>query len=214
MWIRSFLVQRRRIILNTFIEIPSLCFANIAPTTWKALGELPRTGWVRRGVKNPESVQEHILDLRRLAHHFNLFSESENKDLLDMLEIHDWPEAIHGDEVIVVTDNAMRKTRQAAKFEKERDALTTICDPLGDIGATIFLLWIRFETSEDEVASFARQLDKYQAIEKALEYEKSQGIIAFKDFRDYSIRDIKHEFLLEKINLLSRSWETHQLNSN
>lgn len=108
----------------------------------------------------------------------------------------------------------MRKTKQAVKFEKEREVLTTICDPLGNIGVTIFLLWIRFETSEDEVASFARQLDKYQAIEKALEYEKSQGIKAFKDFRDYSIRDIKHEFLLERINLLSRNWETHQLNNS
>lgn len=83
------LVQKRRIILNAYIEIPSLRFAGVAPATWNTLGQIPRTGWVRRGVKNPESVQEYILDLRRLAYHFKLFTDSENKDLLDMLEIHD-----------------------------------------------------------------------------------------------------------------------------
>lgn len=194
---------------STKEQVPDLKFAKLAPDVWKSLGELKRTGWVKRGVANPESVGEHTIALRNIAFLIEGLSEKEKDGLLDMLEVHDWPEAIHGDEVILSSDENELKARKAVKFEKEQMALASICKGLGENGKEIMNLWLRFETSPDEAASFAKQLDKYQAIEKALEYEKDQGIPLFKEFLDYSRKIITHPLLLERIEVLEREFENY-----
>jgi putative hydrolase of HD superfamily len=182
--------------------IPELKFAELAPDVWAALQALKRTGWVRRGVNNPESVQEHIIALRNMAASLPDLSDEEKDGLLDMLEIHDWPEAIHGDEVISSPDKEELALLTAAKFEKEKNALASICGKIGIRGREIMSLWLRFETSSDKAADLARQLDKYQAIEKALEYEKTQGIHLFQEFLETSRDKINHPILLERLSAL------------
>jgi len=184
-----------------------LKFALLAPAVWEALSNLKRTGWVERGVKNPESVQEHTIALRKIAASFTDLLEKEKEELLDMLEVHDWPEAIAGDQVILSSDEKELASLKASKFEQERQALISICENLGEKGKEIINLWLRFETASDETASFARQLDKYQAIEKALEYEKAQGIPLFKEFFDYSKKNITHPILLKRLQKLQADWE-------
>jgi putative hydrolase of HD superfamily len=192
--------------IPTRVKVPDLKFARFAPDVWKALGELKRTGWVNRGVANPESVQEHTVALINIASSLEGLTEQEKEGLLDMLEVHDWPEAIHGDEVILSVDENKLKSLKEIKFENEQIALVSICEGLGKRGKEIMDLWIRFETSTDDAALFAKQLDKYQAIEKALEYEKSQGIPLFKEFLDYSRQSITHPIILEKIKKLEQEF--------
>jgi len=179
-----------------------LSVAHLVPEAWGALSRLERTGWVKRGVENPETVAEHIRSLKELARELGVFGGKQQEDLLLMLEIHDWPEALHGDEVIVTHDKADREARQKIKFENEQRAMETICAPLGERGAEILALWLRFETSDDEVAVFARELDKYQAVEKALYYEATQGIAVFEEFLEYSREFIHHPALLLRIKKL------------
>ncbi len=185
-----------------------LKFAQFAPDVWKTLSELKRTGWINRGVKNPESVQEHIISLLNIAASLKGLSEKEKDGLSEMLEVHDWPEAIHGDEVIFTYNDAKSKSLKTVKFEKEKIALLSICENLGEKGKEIMSLWLRFETSSDESAALARQIDKYQAIEKALEYEKTQKIALFKEFLEYARNDITHPILLEKIGKLEYKYQT------
>ncbi|MFZ1075710.1 MAG: HD domain-containing protein [Minisyncoccia bacterium] len=191
-------------------KAPNLKFAQLAPEVWKALGELPRTVWVRRGVENPETVQDHIVALRVLANSFGNLTDEEKDGLFDMLEVHDWPEAIHGDEVITTIDEAERKMLKAIKFENEKKALTQICSGMGDAGEEIMKLWLRFESSGDAAASFGRQLDKYQAVEKALEYEKEQHIPLFEEFYTYALPYISHPILLDRMSALKLEWEVLQ----
>ncbi len=190
--------------MDTRLEKPiELKYAPLAPEVWNALGDLKRTGWVNRGVENPESVQEHIVSLLELARSFEeLLSAEERDGLLDMLEVHDWPEAIVGDQVILTFDETEFRTLKADKFEKEKSALAVLCKELDKKGQEIIDLFVRFETSDDPAASFGRQLDKYQAIEKALEYERFQNIPLFKEFLDYSRPKITHPILLKKIQEL------------
>jgi 5'-deoxynucleotidase YfbR-like HD superfamily hydrolase len=124
---------------------------------------------------------------------------------MDMLEVHDWPEAIHGDELILELDPNYRRALKQAKFENERKALAKICQDLPN-GDKIMTLWLRFENSDDPAAEFGRQLDKYQAVEKALEYEQSQGIPLFEEFLSYSINFIHHPVLLQRIEQLKSKW--------
>jgi len=183
-----------------------LKYAHLRPDVWKALGKLKRTGWVDRNVKNPESVQEHTITLRNIAASLDCFSSEAKSHLLDMLEIHDWPEAIHGDEVILSSDEKELQSLKKIKFENEKKALESICKPLGNKGEEIMSLWLRFESSSDEVSTFARQLDKYQAIEKAFEFEREQKIPLFKEFLDHSKKYIIHPVLIEKLKCLEEEY--------
>jgi putative hydrolases of HD superfamily len=189
-------------------QIPELKFASLAPDVWEALGNLKRTGWVNRGVANPESVQEHTIALLHLAASLEGLSEEERDDLLEMLEVHDWPEVIHGDEVVLSVDEEELKSILATKFEKEQIAMNAICEKLGEKGKEIMGLWLRFESSSDPVAVLARQLDKYQAIEKAVEYEKEQGIPLFKEFSDSSRKKITHPVLVQRLEKLESGWRS------
>lgn len=179
---------------------------SIAPMVYQALQDLKRTGWVKRQVENPESVKEHTEALITLAQELiPLLSHDETQGLLEMLEVHDWPEALHGDEVILELKPDERKALKEVKFENEKNALTIICKDLPN-GEEIMSLWLRFETSDDPAAAFGRQLDKYQAVEKALEYEQSQGIALFDEFLRYSINFISHPVLLQRIDVLKEKW--------
>jgi len=178
----------------------------IAPEVYESLHELKRTGWVEKGVENPESVKEHTESLVALAQELSeLLTEEENNGLVEMLEVHDWPEAIHGDEVILELNPDDRKALKEAKFENEKKALKTICLDLPK-GDEIMDLWLRFETSNDPASVFGRELDKYQAVEKALEFEEEQGIELFDEFLTYSMNFIHHPVLLDRIEALKLRW--------
>ena len=45
-----------------------LIFNNGTKHVWKALDKIPRTGWVQWGIPNPETVAEHTISARKLAH--------------------------------------------------------------------------------------------------------------------------------------------------
>lgn len=183
-----------------------LKYAHLAPDIWEALANIQSSGWVMWKVKDPESVQAHILALRALvislAPSLPEFSIEETEELVDMLEIHDWVEAIVGDEVILTDDPEERKRLKAALHEKEHIAMREITKNLGEDGKKIMELWLRFENSDDKVACFARQLDKYQAIEQAAEYQRVQGIPLFQEFYDYSKKSITHPLLIERMEKL------------
>jgi len=192
--------------LENQTERTLLKLEKIAPEVYKSLHELKRTGWVDRGVENPESVKEHTESLVALAHELSdLLTEEERDGLIEMLEVHDWPEAIHGDEVILELNPDDRKALKVAKFENEKKALQSICADLPN-GEDIMSLWLRFETSDDPASVFGRELDKYQAVEKALEFEEEQGIELFNEFLTYSINFMHHPVLLERIEALKLRW--------
>jgi len=192
--------------LDTENKESVLTLEKVAPEVYKSLQDLKRTGWVDRGVENPESVKEHTEALVKLARELTPFlTENEIDGLVGMLEVHDWPEAIHGDEVILEINPDERKALKEVKFENERKALAKICESTPG-GEKIMALWLRFENSSDPATEFGRQLDKYQAVEKALEYEQTQGIALFNEFLTYSINFINHPVLLQRIEQLKLQW--------
>ncbi len=184
-----------------------LKYARLAPQVWAALELEVRKGWVLRGVIDPETVAEHTLDMLRIgdevAREINL-PEDDRADLLGMLEIHDWPEALNGDEITMHgVDLAKEADAKKAKFLKEEAAMKSICEPLGEEGVHIFALWYRFETSGDDVAILAREIDKEQAIEQAFRYERSgQGPEGLgEEFVRYS-PPIRNPYLAQRIEAL------------
>lgn len=183
-----------------------LQFETEASGVYEALHKVKRTGWVRRGVENPESVKEHtvalLVLLQEIAH---LLTEQELDCLAEMLEVHDWPEAIDGDPVILELNPELREKLLAEKFESEKCAMGCICAPLPD-GNSYMDFWLRMELSDDAAAELGRQMDKYQAVEQAFRYEQEQGIEMFQDFLGYALNFINHPVLLDRIEVLKRQW--------
>ncbi len=150
----------------------------------KALHEIPRTGWVDRGVQNPETVGEHSDELIILANHFYPFVTNLDK----MLKIHDWPETDKalGD---IRTDSLCppeRRWTPENKYKAELAAMEKICLPLGVAGDELFQLWLEFEAGETERAKIAKQLDKLQAIKKAIFYQTQGQTVVAQEFVDYN----------------------------
>ncbi|MFA6251236.1 MAG: HD domain-containing protein [Candidatus Paceibacterota bacterium] len=181
----------------------TLKYAKIAPDIWKALDAIPRTGWVKRGVSNPESVQKHIILCRELVTKLVIdlpeFSVAEISEIQDILEVHDYPEYINGDQVIVTEDQEEKKKLKLEKFQREYDAMIEITKDLGDIGAEMFNLWLRFEKENDRISIFAKQIDKFQSIEKAFEYEKRGENVFVQDFIDGYRDEIIHPVLVKRM---------------
>jgi len=186
-----------------------LKYSNIAPSVIKNLQDLKRTGWVNRGVKTPESVQEHIVATRNLViseiDSITEFSSLELEELLDMLEIHDWPESDEtvGDLIILKT-NTDKESLKKEKYKLELRAMTKICEKLGDKGKRIFELWMRFENGQDHISSFARQIDKYQAMEKAFEYEQNGEKVSTQEFIKHDEEKIIHPILVKRLQVLKQ----------
>jgi putative hydrolase of HD superfamily len=186
-----------------------LKYVNIAPDVIERLQALKRTGWVRRGVNNPESVQEHSVTCRSLViseiNSLTEFSAKGKEDLLDMLEIHDWAESDPevGDIVILET-NANKETLKKEKARLELEAMTKICEKLGDKGRIILELWKRFENGQDALSSFAHQVDKLQAMEKAFEYEKEGQTVSAQDFIEHNEEKIIHPVLIRRLQALKQ----------
>tara|TARA_B100001989_G_C24473585_1_gene430547 strand:- start:285 stop:887 length:603 start_codon:yes stop_codon:yes gene_type:complete len=190
--------------INFELEATMLQFETEASGVYEALHKVKRTGWVNRGVKNPESVKEHTVALLELLREItHLLTEQEMDGLAEMLEVHDWPEAIDGDPVILELNPELREKLLAEKFESEKSAMECICAPLSN-GNAYMDFWLRMELSDDAAAELGRQLDKYQAVEKALWYEQEHGIEMFQDFLGYALNFINHPVLLNRIEVLKQ----------
>lgn len=183
----------------------TLRYAPSAPAVWQQLATIERTGWVMRGVVEPETVQQHTLELLRIAEEIPAFAAYHSTGLREMLEIHDWPEAIVGDEVILEHDEVTKQQLKADKHRREAAALVSITAALGSIGEEIRELWDRYEAGVDETARVAKEIDKYQAVEQALIYELQQHKTGlFKAFRDYLLPVFTHPAILTQLRTLEQ----------
>jgi len=154
---------------------------------YNALKKIKRTGWVIREVEEPETVYDHTVSLLQLANRLKpelQLSEEDFDDLLHILEIHDWAEALVGDEFIPNEDAYAYRARKIIKAKHEQDAMQQLLTGK-PYAATVYRLFERYESGVDTVAKLA----KYQALELALRYEEEQGVALFKEFDDYYERD-------------------------
>lgn len=182
----------------------TLQYEHEASHVYKKLKETPRTGWVMSGVPDPETVYDHTVALltlaTRLSDQLDLSGE-EFADLLHILEVHDWAEALAGDEVILDEDPDDYKDKKAIKQAKERAALEQLLDGQS-YEQKVFAAWMRYEEGVDDIATLAKQLDKYQAVELALMYEEQHGIPLFEEFDTYSKKHIAHPVLIRELEML------------
>ncbi|KAG9148732.1 hypothetical protein Leryth_013413 [Lithospermum erythrorhizon] len=132
-----------------------------------------RTGWVRRDVKGPESIADHMYRMGLMALITPDIPGVNRDKCIKMAIVHDLAEAIVGD--IAPSDGVPK----AEKSRLEREALDHMCKLLGG-GASadeIRELWMEYEANASPEAKVVKDLDKVEMILQALEYEKGNPLI-------------------------------------
>jgi len=134
------------------------------------LKTLKRTGWVQNDVALPESVADHMYRMSMLS--FFITDPTINRDkLMKICLCHDLAEAIVGD--ITPYDGVSKEEKK----KLEEDALRKIVSDIGhaEIADEILSLWLEYENGTSKEAEIAKNLDKFEMIIQADEYEKTQG---------------------------------------
>ena len=133
------------------------------------LKKIKRTGWVRNGVLEPESVADHELRLATIAlvtaHDLNVNQEK----IVRMALIHDIAEAEVGD---IVINRGGVVTGDSEKYLKERQAIEYIFGGLNDSDELI-ALWDEYAHQESKEARILKQLNSLEMVMSALEYEET-----------------------------------------
>nr|QKY15300.1 Hd domain-containing protein 2-like (HD2) [Polytomella parva] len=159
-----------------------------------------RTGWVLKGVKEPESIADHMYRMSIMAMLACETERREGKDeasdsdssvqksldanrCIKMALVHDLGESIVGD----FTPHC--KVSKDEKYRLERDAMAKIrCMIEGAVGegeglgSEVEELWLEYEEGKSPEALLVKDLDKIEMIAQAYEYENDQDHVDLEDF--------------------------------
>jgi putative hydrolase of HD superfamily len=131
-----------------------------------ALKDLPRAGWVRRGVAAPEDVAAHSWGVAWLTLVL-LPPELDRARALAYAVLHDLPEVRVGD--LTPADGVAH----AEKAAREARAMTGLTNSLP---AHVLELWQAYEAQQDPEARFVRQIDRLDMALQAAVYRDRTGL--------------------------------------
>lgn len=138
----------------------------------KLIGQLkrvPRTGWVYRNVKNPESVSDHMYRMAMMS--LTITDPTVDRDrCIKLALVHDMAECIVGD--IAPADNVSK----AEKHRREEEAMRQLAGLLPDgLKQEIYGLWEEYESQSSPEARLVKEFDLLEMILQAHEYEELEG---------------------------------------
>ena len=135
------------------------------------LKRLDRTGWVRKNIKNPESVSDHMYRMSVMAMVLGDSLGNLKRDhCVKMCLVHDMAESIVGD--ITPYDGVSKEE----KHKKESEAIDYLCGMVDEkVGKEIKDLFMEYERQETEEAKFVKDLDKFEMILQAHSYEQEMN---------------------------------------
>ncbi len=132
------------------------------------LDDLPRTGWVQRGIEAPESLAGHTVGVAYVALGLapQITPALDLGRVLSMALVHDAPEAVTGDLPLPVA----KFLPEGAKHAMERCVAPPLLGPLSDAALSAFEEFLQQDTRE---ARFVKQCDRIQLGVRLLAYETS-----------------------------------------
>ena len=154
------------------------------------LYKVPRKAWVDIGVsaEKVENVGQHTEALTALFNSVIEQIDPEKKldrvKMLRLIQIHDWPEALVGDQIVYNKDKAKEVLLKEKKKKEELEAMEKLCGKFGEKGQKLMILWQEYERGGSAEARLIKQMDKLQAVSKAWEYEKQGKAVFAQEFID------------------------------
>uniref|UniRef100_T1JIX2 5'-deoxynucleotidase HDDC2 n=1 Tax=Strigamia maritima TaxID=126957 RepID=T1JIX2_STRMM len=126
-----------------------------------------RTGWVLRAVPDPESIAGHMYRMAVMA----MVLDKAQYDIsrcVRLALVHDMAECIVGD----ITPSC--GVSKEEKHEKEKAAMLQIKDLVGEaMGQEFYSLWEEYEYKTTPEAGIVKDLDRFDMVLQAFEYEKT-----------------------------------------
>ncbi|KAF3777499.1 HD domain-containing protein 2 [Nymphaea thermarum] len=137
-----------------------------------------RTGWVRRGIENPESISDHMYRMGIMAL-ITADIPGVNRDrCIKLAIVHDIAEGgiSHAFDAIVGDIAPSDGIPKAEKSRREREALEHMCKLLGGgpRAEELSELWMEYEENLTLEAKLVKDFDKIEMILQALEYESGK----------------------------------------
>ncbi|XP_071763978.1 5'-deoxynucleotidase HDDC2 [Centroberyx gerrardi] len=178
----------------------------------KLIGQLkrvPRTGWVYRKVKQPESVSDHMYRMAMMS--LTITDPTVDKDRCIKLSlVHDMAECIVGD--IAPADNVSK----AEKHRREEATMRHLTGLLQDgLKQEIYGLWEEYETQSSAEARLVKQFDLLEMILQAHEYEQLEGTPGrLQEFFDSTDGRFHHPDVLQFISSLNEERKDHMTNAD
>ncbi|MEJ2272550.1 MAG: HD domain-containing protein [Candidatus Bathyarchaeota archaeon] len=130
------------------------------------LKQIKRTGWLKAGISQSESVADHVYRTAMLS---MIFADIESLDTLKILRmslLHDLPETLIGD---LTPSQKTAKTK-----EKEEKALYQILNFLPEMQLKLYLsIWNEYKEGKTIESKLIQQLDKIEMAFQAKEYSNS-----------------------------------------
>lgn len=159
------------------------------------LKHLSRTGWMKKGIKNPETVASHSwqMALMALALSGRVDAQYDFNKVIKLCLCHDLAESIIGD----ITPN---EKEYIQKITAEKQAIDKIAEE-GDFPEAI-LLFEEYENNLTPEARLAHDLDKIDMYIQSLDYEKKYPEKDLSEFRRSAVSKIQTplgEAILEDI---------------
>lgn len=152
-----------------------------------------RTGWVNNKVSNPESISDHMHRMSVIA--MLLPIESNRDRLIKMALVHDIAEAVVGD----ITPSQMTK---ADKATLELSAMQKFSKDLGPMADEMLELWMEYEAGETKTAIICKDIDKFEMILQAFEYEKDGHPQKLDEFFSSTEGKFKHPSVVKLVDAL------------
>ena len=131
-----------------------------------------RTGWVLSKVKDPESISDHMYRMSLLAFLYPADDNVDRNKIIKMALVHDIAEARAGD---ITPHDGIPATE---KHALEADGMKYLVNILASTAEALEMqqLWYEYEEGASIEAQIVKDLDKFEMICQAFEYEKSKHI--------------------------------------
>ncbi|XP_067010959.2 5'-deoxynucleotidase HDDC2 [Anabrus simplex] len=133
------------------------------------LKHIKRTGWVLRDVQNPECVAGHMYRMGILSLLIDEQTGLDKNRCIKLSLVHDLAECIVGD----LTPHCGVDPEE--KHRREDEAMKVLADLAGAAGDELYALYKEYEKQETPEAKFVKELDRFDMVLQAFEYEKEEG---------------------------------------
>eukprot|EP00054_Salpingoeca_dolichothecata_P011302 m.62774 g.62774 ORF g.62774 m.62774 type:complete len:308 (+) comp19399_c0_seq1:69-992(+) len=129
-----------------------------------------RTGWIHHNVETPESVADHMYRMSLMSL-VTTDDPAAQVRRIKMALVHDMAEALVGD----ITPRCGIEKAEKSRRERTSMQMITALVPNKKIGNEMLALWEEYEAGKSDDARFLKDLDKFEMIIQAFEYEKAEG---------------------------------------
>lgn len=162
------------------------------------LKHLPRTGWVLEKVNKPESVAGHMYRMAVMSFLLDRNDITLNRArCMEMSLIHDLAECVVGD----ITPHCGVSPEE--KHNRETKAMKDLASLAGSSGVHMFELFQEYEEQKTPEAQFVKELDRFDMVLQAFEYEKQENRAgALQQFFDSTKGKFSHPLIVGLLNEL------------